>query len=66
MIKLLELSLLLPDANSINLSAELPRFAGVFGADDLDTDLEIFGDGDGVAVRGSLRLFFALTSLCEE
>ena len=52
-----DLSLPLPDANSINLSAVLARFTGVLGADDLDDDLEILGEGDGVADLGSLLRF---------
>ena len=57
MTELLELSLPLPEANSINLSAVLARFTGVFGVDDLDDDLEILGEGGGVADLGSLLLF---------
>ena len=56
--ELLELTLPLPEANSINLSAVLARFTGVLGVDDLDDNLEILGDGDGVADLGSLRLFW--------
>ena len=55
--ELLELSLPLPKASSINLFQVLAHFTGVFRADNLDVDLEILGDGDGVANLGSLRLF---------
>ena len=55
--ELLKLSLTLPEANSINLSAVLACFTGALGANNLNDDLEILGDGDGVADLSCLCLF---------